>query len=188
MLGDECLDVFLGDAAAQSGAGNFGEIDVVVLGDLADERAGADASLLAIVGLGFGLGRLGGMSEAVVAERLPSWPREQERQARRPWLARVRRPLAVADDADHGVHLDGVACLDLDLLERAGRGSGNFGVNLVGGDFEQRLVALDFVAGLLEPLGNGSFEDRFPHLGHDYVCWHGFLPWGWWLEIAVKRK
>ena len=87
------------------------------------------------------------------------------------------RGVAVSgDDAYDGVDLDGVAGFDLDLLKSAGRGRGDFGVNLVGGDFEQRLVTLDFVAGLFEPLGDGSFEDRFAHLGHDDVSWHGFLP------------
>ena len=84
--------------------------------------------------------------------------------------------VAISDDTDYGVDLHGVAGFDLDLLQGAGRGRGDFGVNLVGGDFKQRLVALNFVAGLLEPLGDGSFEDRFPHLGHDDVSRHGFLP------------
>ena len=187
MLGDECLDVFLGDAAAQSCAGNFGEIDVVVLGDLAHERAGADASLLAIVGLGIRLrlGRLGGWWRR--SSFLLGFGSRSGRRSGLGWRG-GGGSIAVSDDADYGVDLDGVAGLDLDLLERAGRGSRNFGVNLVGGDFEQGLVALHLVAGLLEPLGDGSFEDRFPHLGHDYVCWHGFLPWGCGLEIAVKRK
>ena len=47
VLGDEGFDVFLGDAAAEPGAGNLGQIDIVLFGDLADQRAGADASLLA---------------------------------------------------------------------------------------------------------------------------------------------
>ena len=84
--------------------------------------------------------------------------------------------MTVSDNADDGVDLYGIAGFDLDLLEGAGRGRGDLGVNLVGGDFEQGLVALDFVAWLLEPLGDGSFEDRFAHLGHDDVSWHWFLP------------
>ena len=62
---------------------------------------------------------------------------------------------------------------DLDLLKRAGGGRGNLGIDLVGGDLEERLVALDGVAGLLEPLGEGAFGDGFAHLGHDYVGRHG---------------
>ena len=45
----------------------------------------------------------------------------------------------------------------------------NLGVDFVGGDFEQRLVALDFIAGLFQPLGDGALEDAFAHLGHDDV-------------------
>ena len=83
-----------------------------------------------------------------------------------------------------------VAGLDLDVLQRAGGGRGNFGVNLVGGDFEQRLVALDFFARLLQPLGDGSFENRFPHLGHDYICRHSFLPRisSWNLSTAANLR
>ena len=50
VLGDEAFDVFFGDAAAQPGAGHLRQVDVVFLGDLAHQRAGANASLLA----GFG--------------------------------------------------------------------------------------------------------------------------------------
>ena len=173
------LDVFLGDAAAESGAGNFREIDVVVFGNLADERAGTDTTLVAVLGLAVRLrAALTPERAEAVAERPPSWLRERARQARAALAGGGRRgSVAISDDADYGVDLHGVAGLDLDLLQRAGRRSGDFGVNLVGGDFEQRLVALDFVARLLEPLGDGSFEDRFPHLGHDYVSGHGFLPW-----------
>ena len=35
-------DVFLGDASAGAGSGDLGEVEVVVLGDLADERRGAE--------------------------------------------------------------------------------------------------------------------------------------------------
>src|SRR5262249_18711316 len=45
-----------------------------------------------------------------------------------------------------------------------------------GGDLKQRFVALDLVTRLLQPFGDGPFEDRFAHLGHDYVGGHEFLP------------
>ena len=77
------------------------------------------------------------------------------------------------DDADNGVDLDGLALLVADLLEDSSGGGGDFGVDLVGGDLEERLVALDSVAGLLEPLGDGAFEDGFAHLGHEYIGRHG---------------
>ena len=62
---------------------------------------------------------------------------------------------------------------NLDLRQHAGHGRGNLRVHLVGGDFKQRLVLFDAVAGLLEPLGDGALKDRLAHLGHDYVGWHG---------------
>ena len=80
------------------------------------------------------------------------------------------------DSADDRIHADGRAFGDFDFLQNAGGRSGNFGVDFVGGDFEERLVALDFVAGLLQPLGDGAFDDGFAHLGHDDVSWHDFLP------------
>ena len=80
------------------------------------------------------------------------------------------------DGSDDRVHADRRAFGDFDFLQNAGGGSGNFGVDLVGGDFEERFVALNFVAGLLQPLGNSAFDDGFAHLGHDDVSWHDFLP------------
>ncbi len=50
----------------------------------------------------------------------------------------------------------------------------DLGVHLVGGDLEQRLVALDLVPDLLHPLGDGALGDRLAHLGHDHVS-HGIL-------------
>ena len=76
------------------------------------------------------------------------------------------------DGADDGVDADGRAFLDFDFAEGAGDGRRDFGVDLVGGDFEERFVTRDGVAGLLEPLGEGAFGDGFAHLGHDYVGRH----------------
>jgi hypothetical protein len=74
----------------------------------------------------------------------------------------------------HRVHLHGGAFLHLDFLEHARRRRGNLGVDLVGGDLEERLVALDLVARLLQPLGDSAFKDRLAHLRHDYVGRHRF--------------
>ncbi len=65
------------------------------------------------------------------------------------------------------------AFLHLDVAQRAGCRRGNLGVNLVGGDLKEGLVAGDGVAGLLEPLGERAFGDGFAHLGHNDVDW----PW-----------
>jgi hypothetical protein len=51
--------------------------------------------------------------------------------------------------ADNGLNGHGFAFADLDFFEHAGGRRGNFGVDLVGRDFEEGLVALDFIAGLL---------------------------------------
>ena len=58
---------------------------------------------------------------------------------------------------------------DADLLQHARGRGGDLGVHLVGGDLEQRLVALDLVADLLHPLGDGPLGDGLAHLGHDDV-------------------
>jgi hypothetical protein len=78
----------------------------------------------------------------------------------------------VADHRDHGVNLHGRTLGDLDLLECARRRRGNLRIHFVGRDLKQRLVAVDFVANLLQPLGQRSLGDRFAHLGHYYIRRH----------------
>ena len=82
------------------------------------------------------------------------------------------------DGADDCIHADCCPFSDFDLLQNSGGGRGNFGVNFVSGDFEERFVALDFVARLLQPFGNSALDDGFAHLGHDDVSRHDFLPRG----------
>ena len=80
------------------------------------------------------------------------------------------------DDRDNGLDWNGLAFGNLDFFQHAGGGRRNFGVDLVGGNFKERLVALHLVTGLFQPLGDGAFEDTFAHLGHDYVdCHESFL-------------
>ncbi len=88
---------------------------------------------------------------------------------------RGRRRLfgGLADHADDRVDRDGRPFLDLDLEQRAGDGGGDLGVHLVGRDLEDRLVALDLVADLLQPLGDRPLGDRLSHLGHDDFGGHG---------------
>ncbi len=65
----------------------------------------------------------------------------QGQRRSRPWR-NAARGSAFLDGADDGVDLDGRAFADLDLFQRTGGGRWNFGVDLVGRDLEQRLVAL----------------------------------------------
>ena len=74
---------------------------------------------------------------------------------------------AVLEPADV-VDLYGIAFLGGDFGEDPRSGRGNLGVDLVGRDLEQRLVALDLVADLLHPADDRAFGDRLPHLGHDH--------------------
>jgi hypothetical protein len=76
---------------------------------------------------------------------------------------------------DDGVDRHGLALGHEDFEEGAGSRGWNLGVDLVGGDLEERLVALDRVAGLLEPLRDRSFGDRLAHLRHDDVRRHGLV-------------
>ena len=62
----------------------------------------------------------------------------------------------------HGLALGGV-----DLDHGAGRGSGNLGVDLVGGDLDDRLVFRDGIALLLVPFQDGALGDRVAHRRHD---------------------
>ena len=92
------------------------------------------------------------------------------RVATRRWLRRgfSRR----ADRGDDAVDRNRLPFLDLDLGQHACRRRGDLGVHLVGGDLEQRLVAIDRIADLLDPADDRAFGDRLPHLGHHDVCSH----------------
>ena len=76
-----------------------------------------------------------------------------------------RGAVAGPDDGELGADLDGLVLLDLDLLQRARHGGGDLGVDLVGGDLEQRLVDRDLVADLLEPAGDRALGDRLAQRG-----------------------
>jgi hypothetical protein len=58
---------------------------------------------------------------------------------------------------------DGLALGGMDLDEGAGCGRRNLGVDLVGGDLDERLVGLDRFALLLVPLQDGALADRLAH-------------------------
>jgi len=86
----------------------------------------------------------------------------------------------IADRRDHFVDRDGFTRLDLDLGQHAGDRRRNLGVNLVGGNLEERLVAIDRIAHLLDPADDRPLGNRFPHLGHHDGCGHRALGFGLW--------
>src|SRR5262249_61711335 len=77
--------------------------------------------------------------------------------------------------SDHRVDRHRLAFANLDLLQHARRRRWNFRVHLVRRNFEERLVALDFVTELLQPLSDRSFKNAFPHLGHYDIGCHCVL-------------
>ena len=58
---------------------------------------------------------------------------------------------------------------DPDLDQDAARRSRDLGVDLVGGDLDQRLVRFDGVADLLEPARDGALGDRLAQLGQRHL-------------------
>ncbi len=78
-------------------------------------------------------------------------------------------PPRTANDGNDGVDLRCLTRGNFDFGEDAGGGRGNLGVDLVGRDLKERLVALDGVADVLQPLRDGAFEDGLAHLRHEDV-------------------
>src|SRR5437762_11831160 len=95
---------------------------------------------------------------------LGGWSCRRRRRHRR-----HRRALVGLQDRDERLHGDGLPLLDLDLNELPRGGRRNLGVHLVGRDLEEPLVALYFVAELLEPLAERALVGAFAHLGHGYI-------------------
>ena len=89
--------------------------------------------------------------------------------------ALVTASRAVTDDGELRADLDRLVLTDDDLLQHAGGGRGDLGVDLVRRDLEQRLVGVDLVALLLEPAGDGAFGDALTESRHGYRGRHGCL-------------
>src|SRR5579862_3966967 len=150
---DVLQDVVFGDAAEGAGAGIASEIDVMFAGYAADQRRRTDDLRCDLrCYLGWGRLRLPALSCLCRGENL---------------LLFVRPGGAAADDGDDRVDLHGFAFLRADLGESSVNVRRDLGVDLVGGDFEERLIDLNGIADLLEPSGDGALEDGFAHLGHD---------------------
>jgi hypothetical protein len=72
---------------------------------------------------------------------------------------------AFRDGTEDRAHLNRRAFLHRDRLQRAVGRRRHFDGHLVGFEFEQRLVARDGIAFLLEPARDGRFRHRFTHRG-----------------------
>jgi hypothetical protein len=68
---------------------------------------------------------------------------------------------ACGDRAKQRAHFNGVAFVGNNLAQRSARRGRHFNRHLVGFQFDQRLVRLDRIARLLEPLPDGCLGDRF---------------------------
>ena len=95
-------------------------------------------------------------------------------RARPRGAGRGRAVVSRLDDRDLGVVRDGRALLGQDLLEDALERRRDLGVDLVGDDLEQRLVLVDVVAGLLQPLADRPLGDALAELGHRHL---GHVRW-----------
>ncbi len=83
------------------------------------------------------------------------------------WLSAV----AIKHSHD-GVHFNGFTLLEFDFSERARGGRRNLSVNFVGRDLEQRLVAVDVIADVLQPFRYCSFRNGLAHLRHYHFSSH----------------
>ena len=163
---DRGENIFLADAPARAAALHRGEIHVVFFGKLPDQRG--TANFLAVAALrrggagaaagrwsGSGVGAAGwrwsGRSSGAAAALGAAAFSGAGGRARSGGRSGSRRACRI-DHGDHRLDRHGLPLVDLDFLQHAGRGRRNFRVHFVGRNFEQRLVALDAVARLLEPL------------------------------------
>src|SRR5207302_8093530 len=70
----------------------------------------------------------------------------------------------------------------------AGGGRRDFGIRFVSGDFDERLIALDPLAGLHQPLHDRAFDDRFAELRHrDGRRGHGTPRLAPWKQCVNER-
>ena len=134
-------DVGLGHPSAGAGAGDFAQIEAVLLGDVAPDRRNPDA-----VGR-----RCGG-------RRFFFWRRR--RWGRYRGCAGLFEAGQGRPDRNHRPFLRNL----LDQHARAGRG--NLGIRLVGRDLDQRLVQLHPLPRLRDPAHYRPLHHRFAELGH----------------------
>ena len=108
----------------------------------------------------------------LLRRRRPARRRGAPARARRARSARGRARRAVRGAAhapDHLADRDRLAGLGEDLGHGARGGRRHLGVDLVGGDLDDRLVGRDRVADRLGPLEHDALGDRLAHRRHDDV-------------------
>src|SRR5207244_8157260 len=180
---DELQDVRLRHAAGDSAAVQLRDVDVVLFRDLANERRGPlpdgvfcllrAALETRLYSRWCGLTRRSYATRAIALRRR-LW-RLNRFGCRRGGCLRCRVSLRFSSRADHGddaVDRNRLAFLRADLSEDTGGRRRDFSVDLVGRNFEQRFVAIDFVANLLDPADDRALGNRLAHLGHPDVSRH----------------
>ena len=154
------------------------DIDAVLLGDLPYDRRGARPQPLLDAGSRRGAGRHfahlgrrhGDRSRA--GSRRRNWPRGWFRLRRRgghrrDGRSRPERDATLGVDIrEDGSDLHRLALGHRDLHQGARSRGRDLRIYLVRRDLQDRLVALDRVACLLEPLGDSALGDGLTHLGH----------------------
>ncbi len=193
---DELEDVVLGHAAAGARAADVADVHAVFLGDAAHERRGPLSAAVAVAGSGGRRGRGGGRCRGrwrhgLRRFRLPDGGCGQRRLG----CGRDRRGRRVgglrpggADRRHDAVDGHRLAFLDGDLEQHAGRRRRDLRVHLVGRDLEQRLVAVDAVADLLDPPDDRALGNRLAHLGHHNWSGHGQFLDGRRSQPAWRRR
>ena len=152
-------DIVFCDAAADAGAVDLRQIDVVFLRELADQRRRAIARDV----FGRRRRRIDGCLRGLRRLR-----RRRGFRGRGTWRCRFS---AAANHCNDAVDRNRVAFLRENLGENAGRRRGNLRIDFVGRDFKQRLVAIHLVADLLDPADDRALGNGFAHLRHQYI--HG---------------
>src|SRR5690606_12775522 len=87
-------------------------------------------------------------------------------------LRRLRGRRGVFDERADRADFDGVADRDLLLAHHAGTRRGTLARDLAGLEAGDGLVALDLLAGLLEPFADRRFGHRFPECGDFHFTGH----------------
>ena len=180
-------DILFGHTTRVPAARDARDVDAVLGGDLADERRRLGAETLfgclytATITVGRTARRLRGRAAGRPVGRRGrgsnfrrfGFGRRWGRSGRLGWLRfrgrGQRRPCFRFQDPDKRLHRHRLPFLDLDLRQHPGDRRGNLGVDLVGRDFEERLVPFDGVADFLEPFAQGALGDGLAHLRHQHV-------------------